>query len=121
MRSGTSCVKTLDLLIKNSYIEIEGTTLFNYKEYGKLVVIVDVTDQIRATTGRIMVLAPYAILSPPPTSWLLGVLAPFDFCEFELQTCDTQLSIIDGAMKEFIFSGRIDNYCMCLCSLKEHR
>jgi aspartyl aminopeptidase len=39
-------------------------------------------------------------------------------CDFELQLCDTQPSIIAGAMKEFIFSGRLDNLCMSFCSLK---
>ncbi|GJR97949.1 probable aspartyl aminopeptidase [Tanacetum coccineum] len=41
-----------------------------------------------------------------------------DICDFELQACDTQPSIIAGAMKEFIFSGRLDNLCMSFCSLK---
>jgi aspartyl aminopeptidase len=41
-----------------------------------------------------------------------------DICDFELQLCDTQPSIIAGAMKEFIFSGRLDNLCMSFCSLK---
>lgn len=41
-----------------------------------------------------------------------------DICDFELQVCDTQPSIIGGAMKEFIFSGRLDNLCMSFCSLK---
>ncbi|CAA7400475.1 unnamed protein product [Spirodela intermedia] len=39
-------------------------------------------------------------------------------CDFELQLCDTQPSIIGGAMREFIFSGRLDNLCMSFCSLK---
>lgn len=43
---------------------------------------------------------------------------PDDICDFELQVCDTQPSIIGGAMKEFIFSGRLDNLCMSFCSLK---
>lgn len=43
---------------------------------------------------------------------------PDDICGFELQACDTQPSIIAGAMKEFIFSGRLDNLCMSFCSLK---
>ncbi|PIN24208.1 Aminopeptidase I zinc metalloprotease (M18) [Handroanthus impetiginosus] len=43
---------------------------------------------------------------------------PNDICDFELQACDTQKSIIAGALKEFIFSGRLDNLCMSFCSLK---
>ncbi|KAI5667837.1 hypothetical protein M9H77_17690 [Catharanthus roseus] len=43
---------------------------------------------------------------------------PDDICDFELQICDTQPSIVAGAMKEFIFSGRLDNLCMSFCSLK---
>ncbi|KAI4336289.1 hypothetical protein L6164_014833 [Bauhinia variegata] len=44
--------------------------------------------------------------------------APADICDFELQACDTQPSIVAGAAKEFIFSGRLDNLCMSFCSLK---
>ncbi|PIA51278.1 hypothetical protein AQUCO_01100249v1 [Aquilegia coerulea] len=57
-------------------------------------------------------------------SLLLQLLAaqlgcgPNDICDFELQLCDTQPSIVAGAMKEFIFSGRLDNLCMSFCSLK---
>lgn len=57
-------------------------------------------------------------------SLLLELLAtqasckPDEICDFELQACDTQPSIIAGAMKEFIFSGRLDNLCMSFCSLK---
>ncbi|XP_030494094.2 probable aspartyl aminopeptidase [Cannabis sativa] len=57
-------------------------------------------------------------------SLLLQLLAsqlgckPNDICDFELQACDTQPSIIAGATKEFIFSGRLDNLCMSFCSLK---
>ncbi|KAM7471500.1 hypothetical protein LguiA_009683 [Lonicera macranthoides] len=57
-------------------------------------------------------------------SLLLELLAtqagcePEDICDFELQACDTQPSIVAGAMKEFIFSGRLDNLCMSFCSLK---
>ncbi|KAF5195237.1 Aspartyl aminopeptidase [Thalictrum thalictroides] len=57
-------------------------------------------------------------------SLLLQLLAaqlgcgPDDICDFELQLCDTQPSIVAGAMKEFIFSGRLDNLCMSFCSLK---
>ncbi|KAJ1686164.1 hypothetical protein LUZ63_017554 [Rhynchospora breviuscula] len=43
---------------------------------------------------------------------------PEEICDFELQLCDTQPSIVAGAMKEFIFSGRLDNLCMSFCSLK---
>lgn len=43
---------------------------------------------------------------------------PEDICDFELQACDTQPSIVAGATKEFIFSGRLDNLCMSFCSLK---
>ncbi|XP_061366553.1 probable aspartyl aminopeptidase [Gastrolobium bilobum] len=57
-------------------------------------------------------------------SLLLQLLAsnlgcePGDICELELQACDTQPSIVAGAAKEFIFSGRLDNLCMSFCSLK---
>lgn len=57
-------------------------------------------------------------------SLLLQLLAtrlgcePDDICDFELQACDTQPSTVAGAMKEFIFSGRLDNLCMSFCSLK---
>ncbi|CAL1389061.1 unnamed protein product [Linum trigynum] len=43
---------------------------------------------------------------------------PDDICDFELQVCDTQPSAIGGALKEFIFSGRLDNLCMSFCSLQ---
>jgi len=43
---------------------------------------------------------------------------PNDICDFELQACDTQPSIIAGAVKEFVYSGRLDNLCMSFCSLK---
>lgn len=43
---------------------------------------------------------------------------PDEICDFELQICDTQPSLIGGAKKEFIFSGRLDNLCMSFCSLK---
>ncbi|KAL5717681.1 aspartyl aminopeptidase [Ranunculus cassubicifolius] len=57
-------------------------------------------------------------------SLLLQLLAaqigcgPDDIFDFELQICDTQPSIVAGAMKEFVFSGRLDNLCMSFCSLK---
>ncbi|KAG6747173.1 hypothetical protein POTOM_049554 [Populus tomentosa] len=41
-----------------------------------------------------------------------------DICDFELQACDTQPSVVAGAAKEFIFSGRLDNLCSSFCSLK---
>lgn len=43
---------------------------------------------------------------------------PDHICDFELQACDTQPSIIAGALKEFVFSGRLDNLSMSFCSLK---
>ncbi|KAF8721012.1 hypothetical protein HU200_023424 [Digitaria exilis] len=43
---------------------------------------------------------------------------PDEICDFELQLCDTQPSAVAGAMKEFVFSGRLDNLCMSFCSLK---
>ncbi|ERM93847.1 hypothetical protein AMTR_s00138p00074300 [Amborella trichopoda] len=43
---------------------------------------------------------------------------PDEICDFELQACDTQPSIIGGAAKEFMFSGRLDNLCMSFCSLR---
>ncbi|KAB2633183.1 aspartyl aminopeptidase [Pyrus ussuriensis x Pyrus communis] len=57
-------------------------------------------------------------------SLLLQLLAdqlgcePEHISDFELQACDTQPSIIAGAAKEFVFSGRLDNLCMSFCSLK---
>ncbi|CAB4280532.1 unnamed protein product [Prunus armeniaca] len=57
-------------------------------------------------------------------SLLLQLLAdqlgcePEHISDFELQACDTQPSIVAGATKEFIFSGRLDNLCMSFCSLK---
>ncbi|KAG8388081.1 hypothetical protein BUALT_Bualt02G0088000 [Buddleja alternifolia] len=62
--------------------------------------------------------------SPKHHSLLLQLIAaqagcaPEDICDFELQACDTQKSVIAGALKEFVFSGRLDNLCMSLCSLK---
>ena len=46
---------------------------------------------------------------------------PEEICDFELNVCDTQPSVIGGALKEFIFSGRLDNLCMSFCSLKVYR
>jgi len=43
---------------------------------------------------------------------------PDEICNFELQLCDTQPSTVAGAIKEFIFSGQLDNLCMPFCSLK---
>ncbi|WVZ82851.1 hypothetical protein U9M48_030063 [Paspalum notatum var. saurae] len=43
---------------------------------------------------------------------------PDEICDFELQLCDTQPSVVAGSMKEFVFSGRLDNLCMSFCSLK---
>jgi len=60
----------------------------------------------------------------PLMSFLLQLIAkeancePDEICDFELQLCDTQPSAVAGAMKEFIFSGRLDNLCMSFCSLK---
>lgn len=43
---------------------------------------------------------------------------PEEIVDFDLQVCDTQPSIIGGALKEFVFSGRLDNLCSSFCSLK---
>ncbi|XP_050376106.1 probable aspartyl aminopeptidase [Argentina anserina] len=43
---------------------------------------------------------------------------PGHISDFELQACDTQPSLVAGAAKEFVFSGRLDNLCMSFCSLK---
>uniref|UniRef100_A0A1S3CLI0 Uncharacterized protein n=1 Tax=Cucumis melo TaxID=3656 RepID=A0A1S3CLI0_CUCME len=57
-------------------------------------------------------------------SLLLQLLAeqlgcdPDDIFDFDLQVCDAQPSVIGGAKREFVFSGRLDNLCMTFCSLK---
>ncbi|OWM65483.1 probable aspartyl aminopeptidase [Punica granatum] len=62
--------------------------------------------------------------NPKHHSLLLQMLAkeagckPEEICDFELQACDAQPSVVAGAMKEFVFSGRLDNLCMSFCSLK---
>eukprot|EP00899_Mesostigma_viride_P028329 jgi/Mesvir1/8681/Mv02620-RA.1 len=38
--------------------------------------------------------------------------------DFELQVCDAQPSVIGGAAREFIFSGRLDNLCMSFVCTK---
>ncbi|GKB23906.1 probable aspartyl aminopeptidase [Tanacetum coccineum] len=51
--------------------------------------------------------SPKAVTNQKHHSLLLQMLAtlagckPADMCDFELQACDTQPSIISGAMKEF--------------------
>ena len=42
---------------------------------------------------------------------------PSDVLDFELQLCDAQPSVIGGARKEYIFSGRLDNLQSCYASL----
>jgi len=44
--------------------------------------------------------------------------APGDIMDFELQLCDVQPSVIGGARREFIFSGRLDNLASCFASLR---
>jgi aspartyl aminopeptidase len=43
---------------------------------------------------------------------------PADVMDFELQLCDVQPSVIGGAKREFIFSGRLDNLTSCFASLR---
>ena len=66
--------------------------------------------------------SPVSLLSTFLSFWqLLSVelgCKPEEICDFELNVCDTQPSVIGGALKEFIFSGRLDNLCMSFCSLK---
>eukprot|EP00238_Polyblepharides_amylifera_P006662 CAMPEP_0196590612 /NCGR_PEP_ID=MMETSP1081-20130531/67065_1 /TAXON_ID=36882 /ORGANISM="Pyramimonas amylifera, Strain CCMP720" /LENGTH=516 /DNA_ID=CAMNT_0041913763 /DNA_START=57 /DNA_END=1607 /DNA_ORIENTATION=+ len=62
--------------------------------------------------------------SPPHHQLLLNILAeelgcsPESIIDFELNVCDTQPSLIAGAAREFIFSGRLDNLAMSFCSIK---
>ena len=55
---------------------------------------------------------------------LLAVLAeelgcaPDDIADFELNVCDTQPSVIGGAAREFIFSGRLDNLASSYCGVR---
>jgi aspartyl aminopeptidase len=55
---------------------------------------------------------------------LLAVLAeelgcaPEDITDFELNVCDTQPSVIGGAAREFIFSGRLDNLASSYCGVR---
>lgn len=55
---------------------------------------------------------------------LLSVLAeelgckPDDIADFELNVCDTQPSVIGGAAREFIFSGRLDNLASSYCGVQ---
>jgi aspartyl aminopeptidase len=55
---------------------------------------------------------------------LLAVLAEelgcdaHEIVDFELEVCDVQPSVIGGAAREFIYSGRLDNLASSFCALK---
>ena len=55
---------------------------------------------------------------------LLAVLAEelgcdaHEIVDFELEVCDTQPSVVGGAAREFIYSGRLDNLASSFCALK---
>ncbi|GAQ83212.1 Zn-dependent aspartyl aminopeptidase [Klebsormidium nitens] len=55
---------------------------------------------------------------------LLQILAdelkvdPEEIADFDLHVCDTQPSVIAGARKEFIYSGRLDNLASSYCALR---
>ena len=41
-----------------------------------------------------------------------------EIVDFELQVCDVQPSVIGGAAREFIYSGRLDNLASSFCALR---
>jgi aspartyl aminopeptidase len=43
---------------------------------------------------------------------------PEALVDFELQLCDTQPSVIGGALNEFVISGRLDNLCSSYQALR---
>ena len=43
---------------------------------------------------------------------------PHEIVDFELEVCDVQPSVIGGAAREFIYSGRLDNLASSFCALK---
>lgn len=55
---------------------------------------------------------------------LLAVLADqlncdaHEIVDFDLEVCDVQPSVIGGAAREFIYSGRLDNLASSFCALK---